>query len=317
MPGEMEPNSNTTAHCVDGESFVVPGKSVPYTHPINDVVEFLSYLYDNGGRFGVIATARNTLGNFIHVPGVPVLANHPYIQKVVKGAYNTRTPAPCYIVIWDADVLLKYLDSLDNTSLNLSIKTILLTILSGQWVSIIHAFQLQQTTDMAIFNLDTTLLKHSRPGRSNPPIVFHRYPHGHCLCPLQAIQDYVMQHTLLAPQIDKFFITHHKPYHPASKDMLARWVKDMHHLSGFDTLHYAAHSCRSASSSKVKVSGVPMEQILKCVQWKSSHTFVRFYKDIVQLTQQFAASILVSEVAGDNTLPLTFFPFQVTVCSPG
>ena len=26
---EREPNSNTTAHCVDGESFVVHGKSIP------------------------------------------------------------------------------------------------------------------------------------------------------------------------------------------------------------------------------------------------------------------------------------------------
>ena len=89
------------------------------------MVEFLSYLYDNGGWFGVIATARSTLGNFIHVPGVPVLAN-PLIQKVVKGAYNTRPPAPRYVVIWDTDVLLQYLDSLDNTRLDfklLSCKT--------------------------------------------------------------------------------------------------------------------------------------------------------------------------------------------------
>ena len=162
--------------------------------------------------------------------------------------------------------------------------------------------------DMAIFNLGTTLLKHSRLGRSTPPIVFHRYPHGRQLCPLQTIRDYVTQCTLLAPQTDKFFITHHKPYHPASKDTLARWVKDMLHFSGIDTLHYAADSCCSASSSKARVSGVPMEQILKCGQWKSSHTFVRFYnKDIVRLThaatQQFADSILVSEVAGDDTLP--------------
>ena len=35
------------------------------------------YLSDNGGWFGVIATARSTLGKFIHVPGVPVLATHP------------------------------------------------------------------------------------------------------------------------------------------------------------------------------------------------------------------------------------------------
>ena len=145
---------------------------------------------------------------------------------------------------------------------------------------------------MAIFNLGATLLKHSRPGRSTP-IVFHCYPHRWQLYPLQTIQDYVTQRTLLAPQIDKFFITHCKPYHPASKDTLARWVKNMLHFSGIDTSHYAAHSCHSASSSKAGVSGVPMEQMLKCGQWKSSHSFVRFYnKDIVQLThaatQQFA-----------------------------
>ena len=231
------------------------------------------------------------------------VANHSLIQKVVKGTYDTQPPASCYIVIWDTDVLLQYLDSLNNTCHDfklLSCKTaILLTILSGQQVSTIHAFQLSQLQ----------LTKHSRPGRSNPPIVFHRYPHRRQLFPLQTIWDYVMQGTLLAPQIGEYFITHHKLYHPASKDTLARWVKDMLHLSGIDTSLYAAHSCHSASSSKVKVSGVPMEQILKCGQWKSSHTFVRFYnKDIVQLThaatQQFAASILVFEVAGDKTLPL-------------
>ena len=279
------------------------------------MVEFLSSLYADGGRFGMIATARSALGNFVHVPGVPILANHPLIQKVVEGAYNTRPPAPRYVVIWDTDVLLQNLDSLDNACLNfklLSCKTtILLTILSGQRVSTIHAFrlsQLQLTTDMAVFNSGTTLLKHSRPGRSTP-IVFHRYPHERWLCPLQTIWDYVTQCTLLAPQIEEFFITHCKPYHPASKDTLARWVKDMPHFSGIDTLHYAAHNCCSASSSKERVSGVPMEQILKCGQWKSSHTFVHFYnKDIVRLnhaaTQQFADSILVSEVAGDDTLPL-------------
>ena len=37
MPGDREPNSNTTAHCVDGESFVVHREIHPIT-PINDVV---------------------------------------------------------------------------------------------------------------------------------------------------------------------------------------------------------------------------------------------------------------------------------------
>ena len=57
--------------------------------------------------------------------------------------------------------------------------TVLLTILSGQRVSTIHKFrlsQLQLTTDMAVFNLGNSLLKHSKPGRYNPLI--HLYPHG-------------------------------------------------------------------------------------------------------------------------------------------
>ena len=141
----------------------------PITPHVNDVVEFLAFLYEKGGRYGVLATVRSTLGNFLHIPGVPVLANHPLIQKVVKGAYNTRPPAPRYVVIWDTDILLQYLDSLENNSIDfklLSYKvTVLLTILSGQRVSTLHKFrlsQLQLKTDMPVFNLGDSLLKHSK-----------------------------------------------------------------------------------------------------------------------------------------------------------
>ena len=165
-----------------------------------------------GGGGGVLATVRSTLGNFLHIPGVPVLANHPLIQKVVKGAYNTRPPAPRYVVIWDTDILLQYLDSLENNSIDfklLSYKvTVLLNIHSGQRVSTLHKFrlsQLQLTSDMAVFNLGNSLLKHSKPGWSTALIIFHRYPHGLRLCLLQAIQDYIQHRNLLAPQMEDFF----------------------------------------------------------------------------------------------------------------
>ena len=230
------------------------------------------------------------------------------------------------MVIWDTDVLLQYLDSLDNTSLLTCKTTVLLTILSGQRVSTIHKFrliQLQLTTDMAVFNLGNALLKHSKPGRSNPPIVFHRYPHGHCLCPIQTIRDYLQQRTPLAPQTDEFFLTHRRPYHPASKDPLARWVKEILKLSGIDASQYAAHSCCSASSLKAKMSGVPMEQILKCGQWKSTHTFVNFYdKQIVRFsqdaTQQFARYVWDLAVLQTATYQCKFIlSFQVVACTPG
>ena len=206
--------------------------------------------------YGILTTARSTLGKFLHISGVPVLANHPLIQKVVKGAYNTKPPAPRYVVIWDTNILLQYLDSLENNSIGfklLSYKvTVLSTILSGQRVSTLHKFrlsQLQLTTDMAVFNLGDSLLKQSKPGWSTAPIIFCHYPHGCRLCLLRAIQDYIQQRNLLAPQVMEFFITHGKPYCPASKDTLDRWVKNVLTPSGIDTSQYAAHSCRSASAS--------------------------------------------------------------------
>ena len=48
---------------------------------------------------------------------------------------------------------------------------------------------------------------------------------------------------LCGANVWRFFITHCNPYHLASKDTVARWVKDMLNFSGIDTLHYAAHSC--------------------------------------------------------------------------
>ena len=159
----------------------------PITLSINDVVGGLVWSL----LLGVPLVISYMLRVYLSSPTIPSS------KKWWKGHIcHTRPPAPRYVVIWDTDVLLQYLDSLDNACLNfnlLSCKTaILMTILSGQQVSTIHVLrlsQLQLTTDMAIFNLGTTLLKHSRPSRSTPAIVFHRYPHRWWLCPLQTIQD--------------------------------------------------------------------------------------------------------------------------------
>ena len=86
-----------------------------YDSTLRRWVEFLPFLHDNGGWYGVIATAQSTLGNFVHVLGVPVLGNHPLPQCDEKGI----PPGLHYVVIRDTNIL----------------------------------SQLQLTTDMAVFNL--------------------------------------------------------------------------------------------------------------------------------------------------------------------
>ena len=73
--------------------------------------------------------------------------------------------------------------------------------------------------------------------------------------------------------MSSFFITYGKPHHPASKDTLARWVKEAMREAGINTDIYKPHSTRSASNSKVFSMGVPLKEVLKRGQWSNATTF--------------------------------------------
>ena len=265
----------------------------------------MSSLFEMGLGYGGIASARSALGNFVTTPGYHRLADHPLIQKFLKGIGNVRPPKPRYTMIWDTTLLIKYLASLNNVDLDFQRAcwktSALLTILSGQRVSTIHKFRvsnLRLTDNLALFNI-TDFLKQSKPTCKPKPVVFHTYPHNEHLCPVRLVQVYMEKRASLpsGAAFDAFFLTHRRPHHPAAKDTIARWVKTVLHLSGVDIDIYKPHSCRSASTSHAKLAGVPLEDILRAGQWKSSDCFTTFYDREIErtdftATQPFADSIL-------------------------
>ena len=74
-----------------------------------------------------------------------------------------------------------------------------------------------------------------------------------------------------------FFFTHGKPHHSASKDSLARWVKEAMKNSGIDISIYKPHSTRVASNTKMYNLGMPLKDVLKWGQWSNSSTFFTYY----------------------------------------
>ena len=123
-----------------------------FTPPIAAVVNFLTSLFVMGLGYGAVASARSALGNFVTVPGFPWLAEHPLVQKLLKGIANVRLPKPCYtrigilpssLRIWPLSTMVLWIS---NTCWKTSA---LLTVLSGQRVSTIHKFKLSnlQLTD--------------------------------------------------------------------------------------------------------------------------------------------------------------------------
>ena len=168
-------------------------------------------------------------------------------------------------------------------------------------MSTIHKFKLnnlQLTDTIALFNI-TEPLKQSTPTRKPQPVVFRRYPQNEQLCPVRLVQAYLVKRTSLpvVASYDAFFLTHRRPHHPASKDTIARWVKNVLQLSGVNVDIYKPHSYRPASTSHAKLAGVPLEDILWAGQWKSSDCCTKFFDRVIERTgftasQLFADSLL-------------------------
>ena len=285
--------------------FCCKGEIDPFAPTITHVVNFLTSLYEMGLGYSGVASARSALGNFIHIPGCSKLAEHPLIQGLLKGIGNVRPPQPRYTMIWDSSTLIRYLATLANDDLDfqgICHKTAaLLTILSGQRVSTIQKFtvsHLELSDELAVFNM-VGYLKQSKPSRKPQPVIFHRYPHNQRLCPVLLVKCYLQRraHLPVVAPCDDFFLTHRKPHHPASKDTLARWVKDVLKQCGVDTDTYKPHSYCSASSSHAKSAGVSLEAILRSGQWASTECFVKFYdkaidREDLTVNRPFATSIL-------------------------
>ena len=153
---------------------------------------------------------------------------------------------------------MKFLDTnqLDFKFLTYKTST-LLTILSGRRDNTVHKFilsHLHPDENTEIFNIPT-LLKHYRTERNNEPIIYDSYRHDDSLCPVKLITTYIKARNKLVDDIyDKFFITHRKPHHPASKDTISRWIKETMKGEGIDVSVFKPHSCRSASSKQANRS---------------------------------------------------------------
>ena len=275
-------------------SFCTTQKVDPYTPSIMDILHFLTELYNPGAGYSNLATARSALSGIISIPGIPSISEHLLVKRLLKGVYHNRPPRPRYTFIWDTSIMIEYLQTLKNDDISfkmMSLKIVmLLTLLSMQRISTIqhlHLSDLHLTTDVAIFSI-SALLKHTKPGRKNEPIVFNMYPHDRELCHVTLLRKYLTIRDNLVTNVNQLIITHGKPHKAASKDTMARWIKETMMLASVATSIFKPHSCRAVSSSQASLSGVPLMDILHNAQWKSTTVFFKHYHRFIDYRQPSA-----------------------------
>ena len=94
---------------------------------------------------------------------------------------------------------------------------------------------MDQSLDKVIFHI-IGLTKCSKPTRPNQPVVYRAYAEDELLCPVKCIYAYLAQRPeIVTKDFTEFLITFRKPHHPASKDLLVQWGKEVMGNSGIDT----------------------------------------------------------------------------------
>ncbi|KAI8514350.1 hypothetical protein Bbelb_086740 [Branchiostoma belcheri] len=92
--GEQEHRSCMLRPGTSGVAGVINGTSIPFSAPLNKVLDFLISLYDKGFQYRTINVYRSAIST-THLPleGQP-LGSHPLVRRFMKGVFELRPALP-------------------------------------------------------------------------------------------------------------------------------------------------------------------------------------------------------------------------------
>lgn len=267
--------------------------------PVEQAIEFLTQLYYQGLSYSAINTARSALSAIILPVNNVVFGENPYVKRFLKGVYQTRPSLPRYTKMWDVSLVLKFLSTLIPTEKltfkDLSYKLVMLIALvtaqRGQTIQLLDTSSMVEEPTAYTFLLHEHV-KQSRPGQKGQIIRLQAFSNKD-LCVFTTCKEYLARTKDLRGSQTRLILTVVKPYKPASRDSIRRWIRNVMQQSGIDVTMFKSHSTRAASTSKAKSCNVPLEDILKTAGWKSDSTFARHYDlPIATNDNKFANKIL-------------------------
>ena len=257
--------------------------------PIQYIIEFLTELFDSGLGYETLNTARSSLSSLCAKQDGYMVGCHPLVIRFLSGVYNLRPTKPKYIETWDISKCLRYLKTLAPVeSLNLKMLSCKLVML----IALTQASRCQSIAFLSIENMKhdeeslvlyySGLLKQCRKGRVSPTAKFLKYSPDSDICVYTTLCEYIKRTQKLRGEENRLIISYIKPYRHVTTTTVSRWIKTVMGNSGIDITKFKSHSTRSASTSKVKQSGVPISEIMKVAGWASDKTFSRFYDKPVE-----------------------------------
>lgn len=151
-------------------------------------------------------------------------------------------------------------------------------LVTAQRIHTLHMIRLSRIPvhdkGCTIQTVDT--LKHSRPGHHQLALELQRFEQDQKLCVVNCLPEYIQKTRTVRNHTDQLLICYTKPFGPASKDSIARWLKSVLLAAGIQ--NFPPHSFIKAAASSMFNSGSSVDDILKSARWSKTSTFYKFYK---------------------------------------
>ena len=246
----------------------------PVQADIGTGLNFLQELLDDPKiyrGYSAINTARSALSAVIIRDSGIQFGEHPDVKLFMKGVFNQRPTRPRYTEIWDSNDVLEFLKtwwpakrmSMKRLTLKLAMLILLVTGQRGQILSGLDVENMQISDSCYKFTVDNKFWKQSRRGYKPEQIVLKKFPADKRLCVFHYLTVYLERTLDCRGTVKQLFLTLKKPYEGASRDTLARWIKEVLKLAGINVGVFGPGSTRSASTSKAQQQGASVDELLR------------------------------------------------------
>ena len=130
------------------------------------------------------------------------VGEHPQVRALLKGISRERPPLPKYSFTWDVDQVFNYIrgnlsDYNNLTPMQLSQKVIsLLGLTTFSRGSECHSFTISnicRSNESCEF-YPTNIVKHSKEGKTNHPVIVSSFPQDKTICPVTATDSFIYYH---------------------------------------------------------------------------------------------------------------------------
>ena len=171
----------------------------PFCSNINQILDFLSQLFQNGLQYRTINNYRSAISAFHdHIQGKPV-GEHPRICSLVAGVFNSRPPQPSCCFIWNVQTVIDFIkyewgqneDLLDKYLTNKL--TMLLALTSAYRVLGLQHLDIRFMTKGTNDHMFTfgKLHKAWRKGKSPPSLRVYSFEEDIKLCVVATLEDHL------------------------------------------------------------------------------------------------------------------------------